>query len=344
MAATIIDVARKAGVSKSTVSLVINNSTAVKLETKYKVLEAIEELGYVPNMNARGLTAKKTNILGVLTMVEGLFHKSYNFDSDTEVFSYDISTGIPKGLANTDYGLLNERYCIFENNNELPQLVKSNRIDGLFIIGGLFSDEFAEKIRACGTPAVVVGRLHEFFDSVTADVEQGAFLSASHLLATGHKKLCYINCPVAFRTNIDRFQGFRKAIDASESKPDAKWTVNTLHNTGAGGYLAIKEIWESGARPDAILAANDSIALGIMRYLYEQRVHIPEDISIIGYEDSVLSGYSAPALSSVNINKQRIGEEACRILLNRIDRPKSKRVQLILPTTLVLRDSVTNRI
>jgi DNA-binding LacI/PurR family transcriptional regulator len=344
MAATIIDVARKAGVSKSTVSLVINNSTAVKLETKYKVLEAIEELGYVPNINARGLTARKTNILGVLTMVEDLFHKSYNFDSDTEIFSYDISIGIPKGLVNTDYGLLNERYCIFENNNDLPQLVKSNRIDGLFVIGGLFSEDFAEKIKACGIPTVVVGRLHELFDSVSANVKQGAFLATIHLLTTGHKKLCYINCPVAFRTNIDRSQGFHRAIEVSENKPDVKWIVNTSHNTGAGGYLAIKEIWESGARPDGILAANDSIALGIMRYLYEQRVHVPEDISIISYEDSVLSGYSSPALSSVNINKQRIGEEACRILLNRIARPKSKRVHLVLPTSLVLRDSVISRI
>lgn len=344
MAVTIIDVARKANVSKSTVSLVINNSAAIKPETRYKVLKAIEELGYVPNMNARGLTSKKTNILGVLTMVENLFQKSYNFDSDTEVFSYDVSIGIPKGLINTDFGLLNERFCIPENNDDLPLLIKNNRIDGLFVIGSLFGDNFAKKIKGCGVPAVVVGRKHDLFDYVTADIEQGAFLATNHLLETGHKKLCYINCPPVFSTSVDRFNGFRKAIEnASEFKADQTWMVETKHNNGEGGYLAIKEIWESGIRPDGILAANDSIALGIMRYLYEQKVYIPDDISIIGYEDSILSGYAVPALSTVNINKELIGEEACKILLNRIARPKSKKVSLVLPTALVHRDSVIDR-
>ncbi|MFC5700707.1 LacI family DNA-binding transcriptional regulator [Cohnella faecalis] len=343
MAVTIIDVARRANVSKSTVSLVINNSPAIKLETKYKVLRAIEELGYVPNINARGLTSRKTNILGVLTMVENLSQKSYNFDSDTEIFSYDVSIGIPKGLVNTDFGLLNERFCIPENSNDLPLLIKNNRIDGLFIIGGLFGDDFAKKIKDCGIPTVVVGRKNEFFDYITADLEQGVFLSTTHLLETGHKKLCYINCPVTFSTSVDRYNGFQKAIDSSEVKPEEKWSINAEHNNGAGGYQAIKDIWEAGKRPDAILAANDSIALGIMRYLYEQKVRIPEDISMISYENSILSGYSVPALSTVDINKELIGEEACRILLNRIARPKSKRVSMVIPTTLVHRDSVIVR-
>lgn len=343
MAVTIIDVARRANVSKSTVSLVINNSAAIKLETKFKVLKAIEELGYVPNINARGLTSRKTNILGVLTMVENLFQKSYNFDSDTEVFSYDVSIGIPKGLVNTDFGLLNERFCIPENNDDLPLLIKNNRIDGLFVIGSLFGDNFAKKIKECGVPAVVVGRKHDLFDYITADIEQGAFLATSHLLETGHKRICYINCPPAFSTSADRYRGFQKALDTSEYRADETWMVGTEHNNGEGGYLAIKEIWESGIRPDGILAANDSIALGIMRYLYEQKVYIPDDISIIGYEDSILSGYAVPALSTVDINKELIGEEACKILLNRIARPKSKRVSLTLPTKLVHRDSVIDR-
>lgn len=343
MAVTIIDVAKRANVSKSTVSLVINGSPAIKMETKYKVLKAIEELGYVPNINARGLTSRKTNILGVITMVENLSQKSYNYDSDTEIFAYDVSIGIPKGLVNTDYGLLNERFCIPENGDDLPLLVRNNRVDGLFIIGGLFGDSFTKKIKESGVPTVIVGRKHEILDYITADVEQSAFLATEHLLTTGHKRLCYINCPVTFSTSIDRFDGFQQAINRSEYRLDQQWKINAEHNTGEGGYSAIKKIWESGARPDGILAANDSIALGIMRYLYEQKVHIPEDVSIMSYEDSILSGYAVPAVSTVDIDKERMGEEACRILLNRMARPKSKKVSMVLPTKLVHRDSVIDR-
>jgi len=109
---TIYDVAKEAGVSKSTVSLVINNSQMVKPETRRKVHEAISTLGYVPNMSARNLTTKKTNILGVLIIAEDLVRKSYNFDVGAEVFPYDVMAGMPRGLIGTNYGLINERFCI----------------------------------------------------------------------------------------------------------------------------------------------------------------------------------------------------------------------------------------
>jgi DNA-binding LacI/PurR family transcriptional regulator len=343
MTVTIIDVARKANVSKSTVSLVIKNSPVVKQETRYKVLKAIEELGYTPNMNARGLSSKKTNILGILTMVESLSRKSYNFDSETEIFPYDVSVGIPKVLVDTDYGLLNERFCDLESNDELPMLLKNKRVDGLIIIGSLFSENFATMMKDSGKPVVVVGRKHDSFDYVTADIEQASFLATNHLLQTGHKKILYVNSPVAFITSKDRYQGFQQAIERSEDKPDQHWMISAEHNNGAGGYHAIQTLWESGVRPDGIVSANDSIALGIMRYLYEQRVNIPGDVSIIGYEDSVLSGYATPALSTVNIYKEQMGEEACKIILNRMARPKSQKVALVLPTSLVHRDSVIAR-
>lgn len=148
MSVTIIDVAKEANVSKSTVSLVINNSPNVKLETKRRVLEAIDKLGYVTNYSARSLTMQKTNHLGIITIVESLSEKTYNFDTETETFSQDVTLGIVKGLADTNYGVLTERVSVKESNeNTIPALVAQNRVDGIFIVGGLFDDSFIEVLK-----------------------------------------------------------------------------------------------------------------------------------------------------------------------------------------------------
>jgi LacI family transcriptional regulator/LacI family purine nucleotide synthesis repressor len=344
MAVTIYDVAKESGVSKSTVSLVINNSSAIKLETREKVFTAINKLGYEPNQSARTLMTRRTNILGIIIIVEDLASRTYEFDRGTEVFSYDIIDGMPQGLQGTGYGLSIERFCISEQKGKAPSLLKGNRVDGLLVLGSLFDKEFAERLRQSGLPVIVVGRYHEMFDSVTADIEQGVFIAANHLLHTGHHHLCYINCPLAFSTNLDRKNGFIRALNRQKSSQSVQsWLVDAEHNTGKGGYDAFKKIFESGKRPDGILAANDSIALGIMRYLYEKNIKIPDDVSIISYENSVLSGYASPALSTIDIEKERMGREACEIMLNRLERPRMRKVSLKLPARLIMRDSVKDR-
>jgi LacI family transcriptional regulator/LacI family purine nucleotide synthesis repressor len=344
MAVTIYDVAKESGVSKSTVSLVINNSSTIKLETRKKVFDAIHKLGYEPNQSARTLMTKRTNLLGIVIIVEDLAPRTYEFDRGTEVFPYDIIDGIPQGLQGTGYGLSIERFCIAEQRGKAPSLLKGNRVDGILVLGSLFDKEFAELLRQSGLPVVVVGRYHEIFDSVTADIEEGVFMAARHLLNTGHRRLCYINCPVIFSTNADRKNGFLRALSGQKpSQPVQSWLTDAEHNTGKGGYDAFGKIFESGGRPDGILAANDSIALGIMRYLYEKNIRIPEDVSIISYENSVLSGYASPALSTIDIEKERMGREACEIMLKRLERPRMRKVSLTLPARLIIRDSVKDR-
>lgn len=343
MPITIYDVAKEAGVSKSTVSLVINNNKIVKPETQRKVHEAIDALGYVPNFSARSLTTQKTHILGVLILTEDLVRKSYNFDASAEVFPYDVFAGMPRGLVGTNYSLISERFCIPEENDALPEILKSKRVDGVLLVGAQFKEAFAEKIKKCGLPIVVIGRAHEMFDSITADTSKGAYIAAEHLVAMGHKRICYVNCPPCFSTNLPRYEGFHSAVAAYRSDILEYWSVDAEHNTGLGGYNAIKAVYESGSRPDGVITANDSIALGILRYFYEQKISVPEDVSIISFEDSVLSGYATPALSTVNINKEEMGKEACEIMIKRLDQPRMRRVKLVLPVNLVLRDSIKDR-
>lgn len=342
MAVTILDVAREANVSKSTVSLVINNSQSVKIETKFRVLEAIKKLGYVPNLAAREMTTKKKHILGLIFLADNTNDKPYRFNSITETLLYDTNSGISAGLKNTEYGLLSERFYAYDKMQELPSLIKNNRVDGIFIVGGLFEDEFIQHIQERKIPAVLVGSYHPSIDSVAPDVVNSMYIGTKHLLEKGHKNIAFINGPKATPNAHKKMEGFKKAMDEAGLliKGDM---MKYSDYTGAAGYNAMKDIWKTGNRPDAVLAASDGIAVGAMRYLYDEKVRIPDDVSFIGYEQSIISEHAIPALTTIDINKERMGEEACKILLNRIARPKAKIVQLTLQPSLVIRDSVKSR-
>lgn len=338
--ATILDVAKYAGVSKSTVSLVINHSPLVKAETKQKVEEAIAQLGYVCNTNARGLRKRETKCLGVIISAESKEAQTYEYDRETGLFSNNIINGIPAGLGDTDYGLLIERYCVSEGMNALPSIIKNSRIDGLFLVGGLFDEPFLKELQQRGIPSVAVGRYYPQIDCVYPDVRRGTCDEVSYLFQNGHTHIAYINCPQNYATSHSRLNGFLDACASCKEADMQTWVAYCKQNTGSGGYEAIKALWESGARPDAVAAANEPIALGVMRFLYEQRIRIPEDISIVAYDASVLGGYAAPPLTTVNIHKEQMGAIAASMLLHRLDDP-AKAVEAVSVTPeLVIRSSV----
>ena len=341
--ATIIDVARYAGVSKSTVSLVLNNSPLVKEETRIHVEKAIQALGYVCNNNARGLRTKETKCLGVIIAIERSSAQSYDYNHETGLYSYNITNGIPDGLLGTDYGLITERYCAKDANGSLPQAVHNGRIDGAFLVGGLFDNAIIDAILKRGLPTVAVGRYYEQIDSVSVDVSAGTKMEVSHLLETGHRKIAYINCPQIYRSSQDRLCGLQQALKPYNGQVEQTWTAYCAENTGEGGYLAMKKLWESGARPDGIAAANEPIAMGIMRYLYEQKIRIPDDVSVIAYEDSVLGGYATPALTTVNIHKEQMGAIAANLLLKRMEAPERPLESRMVQPQLILRASVAQR-
>lgn len=340
---TIFDVARHAGVSKSTVSLVLNKSPLVKDETRLKVEEAIRALGYVPNQNARGLIKKETKCLGVIIAIEDQPRHSYEYTYETGLYSYNITNGIPVGLQDTDYGLLTERFCAPRDGQGIPKLIRNNRVDGIFLVGGLFGEDLIEEICARNLPVVAVGRRYDKIDSVSVDVSKAVYLAVKHLLETGHQNICYINCPEIYRSSKERADGVAQAMSAHNKKMQDDWMVYCRYNTGEGGYLAFKALWESGARPDAIAAANEPIALGIMRYLYEQNIRVPDDISLVAYDTSVLGGYAAPPITSVNISKEKMGEIAAQMLLRRIDAPGKEIESIIIDPELVIQSSVKKR-
>ncbi|MBQ8082051.1 MAG: LacI family DNA-binding transcriptional regulator [Clostridia bacterium] len=340
--ATIFDVAKYAGVSKSTVSLVINNSPLVAETTRRKVLQAIADIHYVPNSYARGLSANSTNCLGVAVMAEQTQEISYHFDQHVGLCSYNIMSGIHSALMENQYGMMMERFCSVDHPGEVPELVSKHRVDGVIIVGSPYDHGLIEKLRSMRFPFVMAGvdSFVEGVDCASADPGEGVRLGMDYLSEQGYREVLLLNCPRSFHSSYTRLDAYISSAARHQMRVRPEWVVNCEHNTGSSAYQRMKACWEAGIRPRAILAANGHLALGAMRYLYEQRIRVPEEVSVIGYEDSSLSGYAIPALTSVNIHKELMGQKAAELLIRRLKQPNAEPIQFIAPAELVIRNSV----
>lgn len=347
--ATINDVAQRAGVSRSTVSLVLNKSPLVKESTRLLVEKVIREMHYVPNSNARGLSAKVTNNIGVIFMQDYLLgapgQVSYDNDQHIGLCSFNISNGIMTGLQGTLYGVITERFCSVAEPDELPRVIREKRVDGAVIVGVPYSPQFVDNMKKTGLPFVVagVGSWEDTVDSIYADPCEGTEMAVRELLKTGHRKICLLNCAERLRSHESRRQGFLRAMESSGADLMEGWNIYGDRNNGKSAREAFQRFWEAGNRPDGIVTANGQSATGVMSYLYEIGVRIPEDISIISYEDSSICGYAAPALTSVNIRKEELGQTAALCLIERIRNPNKEIEAKVISPYMVHRDSVKLR-
>lgn len=346
--ATIEDVAKRAGVSRSTVSLVLNKSPLVKESTRLMVEEVIAQMNYVPNSNARGLSGRVTNNLGVIFMQDYLpdtTRISYDNDQHIGLCSFNISNGIMAGLTGTDYGVITERFCSVAAPDQLPRVIREKRVDGVFIVGQPYSEQFIANVRKTGLPFVMVGvgSYEEDVDSVYADPEEGTVLAVRELLETGHRKICLLNCSPELRSHAARQRGYRRTLESFGLQYEETWNIKVDSNNGASAYEAFQAFWEAGHRPDAIVAANGQGASGAMAYLYQKGIKVPEEVSVIAYEDSSICGYATPALTGVNIRKEELGYGAAQCMMARLKNP-GKEVELkTLSPYLVRRNSVKRR-
>lgn len=249
----------------------------------------------------------------------------------------------PDGLLGTDYGLITERYCAKDANGSLPQAVHNGRIDGAFLVGGLFDNAIIDAILKRGLPTVAVGRYYEQIDSVSVDVSAGTKMEVSHLLETGHRKIAYINCPQIYRSSQDRLCGLQQALEPYNGQVEQTWTAYCAENTGEGGYLAMKKLWESGARPGWHRRRQRTDCDGHYAVSLRAKNQDSGDVSVIAYKDSVLGGYATPALTTVNIHKEQMGAIAANLLLKRMEAPERPLESRMVQPQLILRASVAQR-
>ena len=331
---TISNVARKAGVSPTTVSRVLNGGYPVATETRAQVEKVVRDLGYIRNAHAQALRRTSTGVIGVII-----------HDVADPYFS-EIVAGIQ------EVGAENGRLVVLCNSLRDPsselryvQMLRAQRVDAVILTGGAIED--AEYLRAIrndaralklqGARMVICGRYSSVnTDVVVPDNQAGAEILTNHLLQRGHRRIAELMGPPRFSTTDERSSGHRKALrDAGVERDSALAIAGGF--TRDGGYEATRSLLASGAKFTAIYAANDLMALGALTALREAKVDVPHDVSLVGFDDIPTVRDVTPRLTTVRVPMREMGRRSMQIALGAGGH--KPRVQ-VLPVELVERESV----
>ena len=337
--ASIKDVAKKAGVSIATVSAVLNGNDCVKPETKNKVLAAIRELDYTPNLSARELVTNKKQNIGFITLRTSSGKEEAETPQQREVFYSDYFQVLAKKYADTNYGLLYENYCFNEAESALPMMIRKNRVDSVFVLGSVGASDFINELKDYVKNIVLLGSVSESVSSVYNDYRASVYDSVNYLLSMGHKKIAIANGTKTAAYDL-KLKGYLDALtDAGvEIREDY---ILSGEFTARSGYEITEKIMALKDRPTACFYAGDIMAAGAYRYLFENGISVPNDFSVMGYENIVFSEFLNPGLTSVDFNKEQMANEAFAIMqkLNR-DENNGEILRAAVPCRIVKRGSV----
>ncbi|QKJ18115.1 LacI family DNA-binding transcriptional regulator [Microbacterium hominis] len=327
---TIEEVAAAAGVSRSTVSRVVNGSTAVSPSALQSVQRAIAELNYVPNRAARSLASRQTHAVALIVPED-----TTRFFGDP--FFAAIVSGINARLSKSDY-VLNLFIASDDPGDKTTSYVRSGAVDGAIVVSHHTSDTFIDRI-AAAVPVVYGGRpVRERERDYYVDVDnvRGAHDATTYLIEQGRKNIATITGPLDMPAGVDRLQGYREALAAWDLPEGA---IADGNFTADGGAVAMREILAAGERPDAVFAASDLMARGALSVLAAEGLRVPADVAIIGFDDSPVATSVTPQLTTMRQPSFAQGERMATVLLDLLA-GKHPRHVTILETELIERDSV----
>lgn len=328
----IYDVARKAGVSIVTVSKVINKADTVRDNNRQKVLQAMKELNYNPSAAARSLASGKTRVIGLVV------------DSLTDTFLSSAIGGINDYLENNGYFLALS--LIQESNNEdvikMPYLFQEDRVDGLLIVSPIYEDLYILELKGKKIPFVLMDnqKHHPSIPSIIVNNYKGGYDAARHLLDMGHKRILHLSGPDIYMSSQEREKGYRDAMIEAGCEPHV---INSRQFSIACGYeITRKLICEGSLNYTGIFAADDYIAFGVIDALRNSNIKVPEDISIIGYDDQDLASSFHPKLTTIKQPADEMGRKGAETLL-KIIKGELKRFNTVkLDPDLVVRESTAS--
>lgn len=337
MTVTIYDVAREAGVSMATVSRVVNNNPNVKPQTRKKVFEAIERLGYRPNAVARGLASKKTTTVGVVIP-----------DISNSIFS-EVARGI-EDIANMyHYNII---LCNADKKKDkeirVINTLLEKQVDGLLFMGGAITDEHVQAFKTSSVPVVLCATVDEqkSIPSVDIDHEKAAYDAVQVLLQNGHRQIAMISGTLQDPTNgYARYQGYKKAMEEA-GIPVREDYVRIGNYRYESGLEVTKYFLELDERPTAIFAATDEMAIGAVHALQDSGLKVPEDVSVISVDNIRMASMVRPQLTTVAQPMYDIGAVSMRLLtklMNKETKDASELTQVTLPHDIIHRNSVAPR-
>ncbi len=321
---TITDVARRAGVSKSLVSLVMRGAPQVRPARREAVLRAAEELGYRPNAMARGLVQRRSQVIGV--MLSDLHNPFYA----------DVVTGIQDRAGRAGYSvLINTGRGDPAHEAEAIEALLQLPADGLVLAGPLLENPPIEDASR-SVPVVVVGRTvrSSSVDSVTDDDRAGIGAAVEHCASLGHRRIAHISGGRGAGAAARR-RGYEKAMKRLGLGRHTTVVSGTV--TEEGGHRGALTLLARHPLPTAIIAPNDLAAIGVLNAIEEKGLRVPEDISLVGYDNTSLAGLRHISLTTVNQPRAEMGQLAMSALLERIEMGRSQPRHAVLPPSLVIR-------
>jgi LacI family transcriptional regulator len=325
------DVAYLAGVSRSTVSRVINDDRKVSDEARRRVQEVIRAHNFQPNAAARSLASRRTRILGLFVPAS----VSFVFG---DPFFPKLLQGAVEACTEADYNLMMLMDPSGDIEGMYNRVVGGRHIDGIVVASSVIEDPFVARLHYEGFPFVLVGR-HPYYQKirfVDVDNRGTAREIVSHLLAHGYRRIAFIGGSEAMIHAVDRYGGYVSAMLEAGLAPD-KDLVRHADYTNEGGYRAMRDILDH--EPEAVFAASDLMALGAMRALREAGVRVPEDVAVMGFDGIEEGALAQPPLSTAVQDVQEIGRQAVRMLLRAIEEPDGEFSHETLPVRLEIRHS-----
>ncbi len=327
---TIKDIAKIARCSQSTVSKALNGRQDISSKTKKRILTIAAEHNFVPNNTRKYNHNQRTENIGVV------FCKESQPLSGNPFYSR-VLEGIEGELVLNNYNLV-LNLLPEKSGTAIPKMIKERKIDGLIMIG-IMTDQFIQQIKNIEIPVISVDPAYEHADlnKVTIDNERGAFVATKYLIDKGHEKIAFISGVLERSSFKYRFNGYAKAMKTCALPIIGDY----IKCSGVEkGYEQVSELLKLKDKPTAIFSANDTNALYGYKAILDQGLSIPEDISIVGFDDISMAKYASPPLTTVRVYKEEIGSVAVRKLLGFIDQKPNSQVHVLVPTRFVERDSV----
>ncbi|MEO0422536.1 MAG: LacI family DNA-binding transcriptional regulator [Pseudomonadota bacterium] len=331
---TSLDIAHAAGVSQATVSRALRGSPLVRPETRERILQVAQELNYSVDRNAAGLRTGRSGTLALL-----LFEDPTSDDSQINPFFLSMLGSITRAAAACSYDVL---VSFQQLNHFTPAYEASNRADGIILLGYGDYLNYGEKLKALvdadahfiiwGPP--VEGRPGH---SLSCDNYDGAMQAVRHLVALGRRSIAFIGGASPGSPEFrDRYRGYRAVLEEAGMSPDPRLFEEAISQE-RDGYHAAQRLLASGAHFDAIFAASDLIAIGAMSALHDARIDVPQEVSVIGFDDLPAAAYVYPGLTTVRQDTAQAGERLVHNLLKLIEGEPTHSAQL--PMELIVRKS-----
>ncbi|EJL6512434.1 substrate-binding domain-containing protein [Vibrio cholerae] len=329
--ATMKDIARLADVSTSTVSHVINKSRFVSDEIAERVNNAAQQLNYAPSALARSLKMNRTKTIGMLVT------------TSTNPFFGEVVKGVERSCYHQGYNLI---LCNTEGDNQRMKAsintLLQKRVDGLLLMCSTLEGERLDVFdRYPDIPIVVMdwGPILFASDKIQDNSLQGGYMAAKHLIECGHKEIGCITGPLIRHQAQMRYEGYKRALAEAGIAINPDWIVESDFEC-EGGYQAFEKLYQRGKLPSALFVSNDMMAMGVIQAASQRGLRVPDDLSLIGYDDVHIAKFMTPALTTIHQPKYRLGKAAVDTLLYRLENPDTTAQVVQLEPTLVVRNSV----